>query len=295
MKYLSVMQRRHLLIIFFSFFVFLSFKAVSQFIANAGNDTLICVSFQGFIPIELGGNPTASGGSGNYYYNWTGSGYSASDFLDDINSSNPLLEYIPSDSITFYVTVTDDSGNVCDDSIKLIFDQWACNLGECYFVINEGDSVTLSPSCISNFPPYTYQWNPDYQISDTNAATPWVWPDSTTIYVLTMTDSRKCYAPFGTCTVKVNPSSVFPVYLTESFSEVFPDPVNESSSIRFENSFSRKVRLEIFNFHGDKIFQSTTYGNTIQIGNAIQASGEYFYLIFLDARIISTGRFTRSD
>lgn len=67
--------------------------------ANAGNDTLLCNNHV----IMLGGNPTASGGSGNYFYQW-----SPAQYLDNSTSSNPLCS--PESTTTYLLTVTDGNG-----------------------------------------------------------------------------------------------------------------------------------------------------------------------------------------
>ena len=84
---------------------------------------------------RLGGNPTASGGSGDYSYWWRPAGY-----IDDPSSPNPLAD--PDMDILFVVTVTDNRtgceerdgvmvtvgspGTECGVTID-----WGVNVGEC--------------------------------------------------------------------------------------------------------------------------------------------------------------------
>lgn len=67
--------------------------------ANAGHDTLVCKGS----PIQLGGAPTAAGGSPSYIYLW-----SPAEGLDDPTSPNPLAT--PDQTVTYKLTVNDLSG-----------------------------------------------------------------------------------------------------------------------------------------------------------------------------------------
>ena len=73
--------------------------------ANAGPDTIID---KGAI-VQIGGSPTATGGSGEYSFSWT-----PSDHVSDPAVSNPNA--IPQDPMTYYVTVTDAMGCTSMDS-----------------------------------------------------------------------------------------------------------------------------------------------------------------------------------
>ena len=105
------MKKNSLLFSFLSLFSALFSYSHGQCIADAGIDTLICLSNSGFIPIQLGGDPTASGGSGIYQYLWSANyagivnNYTASDFLDDTTASNPILVNISGDSLTFHLAI----------------------------------------------------------------------------------------------------------------------------------------------------------------------------------------------
>jgi hypothetical protein len=66
---------------------------------DAGSDTLICLTHSTI----LGGEFTAQGGSGAYFYSWYPNLY-----LDDHTSANPVCT--PEETTTYLLTVTDASG-----------------------------------------------------------------------------------------------------------------------------------------------------------------------------------------
>ena len=76
----------------------------AQLIANAGIDTTVCFGYY----LNLGGNPTATGGTSPYQYSWT---------IDPDSVSNPLILAQISTSIS--VTVTDAQGCTASDTMML--------------------------------------------------------------------------------------------------------------------------------------------------------------------------------
>lgn len=77
-------------------------------IANAGNNTSICAGQS----VQIGGNPTASGGTPPYTYNWApATGLSAT------NVSNPTAS--PNSTTTYSVTVTDNTGQTATSAVTI--------------------------------------------------------------------------------------------------------------------------------------------------------------------------------
>lgn len=71
---------------------------------DAGFDNVVCVGNQ----VPVGGNPTASGGTAPYFYNWSPSG----NLISNATIANPFAT--PNSNTTYTVRVTD--GNGCIDS-----------------------------------------------------------------------------------------------------------------------------------------------------------------------------------
>ena len=78
---------------------------------STGNDTIICKNHS----VILGGNPSASGGTEEYYYMW-----SPIDGLDDPTSANPMAS--PTESTKYVLTITDSNGCHTVDFIDVTID-----------------------------------------------------------------------------------------------------------------------------------------------------------------------------
>ena len=63
---------------------------------------------------------------------------------------------------------------------------------ECIDFINQGDTVAISGTMGQGIGPLSYVWSPNYNISDTSAASPNVWPDTTVHYQVSAIDSIGC-------------------------------------------------------------------------------------------------------
>ncbi len=77
--------------------------------ATAGHDTLCCKGH----PVNLGGNPTAIGGTKSYVYLWT-----PADGLNDPTSSNPIA--LPTETKTYTLNVTDENGCLAVSSVTVV-------------------------------------------------------------------------------------------------------------------------------------------------------------------------------
>lgn len=72
-----------------------------------------------------------------------------------------------------------------------------------YRAICPGGEVRLSVSTTNGKSPYWYSWSPNQWISDALSYNPIVYPDSTTRYIVTVTDAKGC-AGTDSITIKVN-------------------------------------------------------------------------------------------
>ena len=146
---------------------------IQNILADAGPDQIICPGDT----VQLGGSPTAFPG---YQASW-----SPSSSLNNPNVFNPLAT--PSTTTTYVVTVSDGMGCSLQDSvtvsllglnsITLTPDTLAC----------DGDTLTLVATGGSS-----YQWSPAATLSSTTGSTVQAFPDTTTTYVVTISQTNGC-------------------------------------------------------------------------------------------------------
>lgn len=140
-------------------------------IVDAGPNLQMCVGDS----VQL----MASGGVG---YSW-----SPTTGLSDPGIFNPMAG--PADTTLYFVTVTDTNSCINIDSAQvdvnplptviMSADQHIC-LGDTTLVVAVAGGAT------------TYEWFPNYNINDTTTNAPLVWPDTTTLYTVLITDTNGC-------------------------------------------------------------------------------------------------------
>jgi len=160
---------------------------ISNLKANAGLDKQLCKGDTA----DLGGSPTASGGSGGYSYAW-----SSPATLLSSSIANPKSKTLA--SLYYRVTVTDSKG--CNDTNGVYVKVNSLPTATVNFydstVCKGGDSLQLSGSGGSN-----PQWSPSAGLSSTSTYGPKVYPAVTTTYTFTITSINGCK---NDTTVKIN-------------------------------------------------------------------------------------------
>lgn len=275
-------------------FYLFSSNVSAQCIANAGSDTTLCVSFEPAYLI-LGGSPTASGGVPPYTYLWSGTysigplTYTASDFLDDITSANPLLTDISPDSLVLYLTVTDNVGSICKDTIKIKFCQYVWTLDYKFVYIDQGDTTQIGPSVGDGCPPYSFVWSPNYNISDPYAENPVVWPDTTTFYTSIVTDAAGCEAGGGTFDVFVISTGISN-YENHKTIKIFPNPITDKSVVTVSNYYNSDLSLCFYNIYGRFVHHINITGLETEILRKNFEAGIYFYQLLDNGKPLESGK-----
>jgi len=261
-----------------------------------GPDETICTSLS---PAEytLGENVQIMDAVPPYTYSWSAevetffSTYTASDFLNDTTLAQPELIDFGIDSLTFALKITDAEGNTCSDSISLFICYFGVDLGDGNFTINQGDTATIYSSVASDCAPVTYQWEPDYNISDVNAAMPQVWPDTTTFYTNVATDSAGCSLVDG---------DVFEVYVNPLNTTdegalinptLYPNPMTEFATIDLRGQNSAGWQLIVYDSMGRRMRSETITSERHIIRREQLESGFYTFQLLDQNQRIGTGRF----
>jgi len=193
---------------------------ISQpFVVDAGEDKTICHPNNGG-ETQIGGNPTASGGTPPYTYSWD-----HADSLDDASIANPTAT--PSTTTTYTVTVTDSSTpqqQGSDTVTVTVYPELIANAGDDK-EINSGDTVQIggNPTASGGTSPYTYSWQPADTLDDATNSNPNATPTETTTYTVTVTDAHGCVDTdevtvtiLYTLTTSVNPAGSGSISLNPS-------------------------------------------------------------------------------
>ena len=260
---------------------FISSESLAQLVAEAGNDTALCVDSPN--TLTIGGNPTASGGIPPYQYIWsgtyqyTGRIYSASFMLEDTTVANPVFREgaIP-DSVILYVTVKDQEETVAMDSIQIRLSKFLRCLGECRYDIAEGDSVQLEPCCITGgIPPIQYQWEPSESLSDTTKQFPWAKPSESTSYTVILTDSIGCQVTTSSL-VNVIPLSINSISDNKEI-VIYPNPSSKVLKIQFNLESYYNTSFRIFDFSGKTVIEIKVFDPEISLNLNRITPGLYIY------------------
>jgi hypothetical protein len=271
-------------------------QAKSQCLITLGPDETICTDF-GQAEFTLGQNLFVMDGIPPYSYSWSCEvetfffDYTASDFLNDTTLAEPELIDFGIDSLTFVLTVTDSEGNTCSDSINVFICSFGIDLADGQFTIDQGDTVSIYSSVGGNCMPVTYQWEPNYNISDVNASNPQVWPDTTTFYTNVATDSAGCSMFDGDIfEVYVNPLS------TSSRQgpiepKLYPNPMVDFTTVDLSGMEVNGWSLEIYDVMGRRVRSENLVTDQQVILKGQLTSGVYSYRILDGNEVLGKGQF----
>lgn len=174
----------------------------------ASQDTI----YEGCAPIEISiSHPDPVPVPTNVYL-----GLSGTATIGDDCTNLPSVVTIPADStsVTYTLYAYPDTLNEGDESIIIVIggycgiissdtiwikdNPFRVNLSDTIICENEGP-ITLNPTIIDGNHPYSFMWNTNETLSSIT-----VFPDSTTVYSVTVTDSLSCNAT-AEATITVNP------------------------------------------------------------------------------------------
>lgn len=174
-------------------------------IIDAGLDSMICANSSIIL--------NATGGTSYQWSPLTG--------LSDPQSANP--EAFPLDPITYYVTGTDANGCVSIDSVSITI----------FTVIAGPDSVICLNDSVQAFVSggASYDWSPALGVSDPTSGSPFLSPEESTSYTVTVTSQFGCLA---SASVQIDiltlPISAFSAEFTPSCETIFAEFENNSEN-----------------------------------------------------------------
>ena len=201
--------------------------------ANAGPDVEICM------------NDSKQIGAGHVegqFYQWT-----PSTGLSDASVSNPVAN--PSQTTTYTVVITDTTGcdAITDNVTVTVHDLPSANAGA-------DDSITAGASIqLVGTGGLQYTWTPEAGLSNANIFNPVAAPDSSTDYVLTVTDLFGCK---NTDTVRITVINFAkPYWLPSSFT---PDGNGHNDVFIVRGGGFVTFEFSIYNRYGELVFISKT-------------------------------------
>lgn len=166
--------------------------------------------------VKLGGNPTAPPKS---LYAWKTEGE-----LNNPSIANPVSSYTL--NRVYYLRVQDSSG--CEFLDSAIVKRFAIS-AEAQTSTCANDSAQLVIRRIDGKGPFTYNWSPNYNISNVSIANPKASPDSSYTYTLVVSDSQGCVDSVRVQVPVVNPvKSIFDLKIQADCEEALATTNNQS-------------------------------------------------------------------
>jgi hypothetical protein len=138
-----------------------------------------------------------------------------------------------------------------------------------------------------------YQWYPNYNLSSDTVAQPLAYPDSTTFYVVTLTDTsikNSCQSRQDTVWVRVeNCLSVAEKHLQkENKYYLYPNPTNEGKGAIIELPHGTSGYIELWSMEGKQAGRHEIKGGKNQINLKGLGNGLYYYRVWIDNSINNT-------
>ena len=239
---------------------------------NAGDDVELCYGNSA----RLGGNPTATGSNYSYTYRWW-----PETALSDPLDANPIAT--PLDTTTY----------------RLIVSTYKCSSDTAFVTVNIQPlpQINISENINIGFGGTTtleasggvsYEWSPSDGLLNPYMAQTEASPETTTTYVVTVTDENECQSQ-AAVTVTVKNDLFIPSLFT-------PNGDGNNDFFKIYGTGIEAINMIIYNRNGNIVFLTSDVNLLLETGwdgttnGAQQPQGSYMYVIsgrFVDGTIIT--------
>lgn len=234
-----------------------------EILAEAGADTSLC---EETLPLWLTGSSVNAENT-----QWTDS------LGNPLSLNDSLLVNLPPGNYTFFFTATNGLCTYTDSVLVVIYPQPDANAGADQDIV-EGEEAVLggSPTSTSGT---GFLWIPSETLSDSTAQNPIAMPQTTTNYVVFVTDLNGC-SNSDTTLITVIPDIFVPTGISPN-----GDGANDTWVISYIEQFPLNV-VEIYNRWGDLLHRAEGYDNAapwegFHNGKPLP-TGTYYYIIELN-------------
>lgn len=219
-------------------------------VADAGPDIWLCP-----------GDVANLSGSGGISCSWTPAGT-----LSDPNICNPIAN--PTDTTTYYLTVTDVNGcSQIDSMVVYVNDEVPTDAGPDQ-TICEGDTVQIGGAPTSPAGT-TYSWSPAGSLDDPTLGNPLAFPTVTTTYIVTTTNDT-CT---NTDTVVVNVTPTPPADAGPDVEYCIGDSIQLNATGGFSYSWDPPIHLSDPNTFNPWVTSDTSITYVVTVGDGTGCFG----------------------
>ncbi len=275
--------------------VLISHFTYSQLSVNILHDTVFCANPNNVSTFSIGGNNVViSNGQAPYIYEWSIEApfqfpsssivLHASDFLDDTTSADPIIIDGVGivDSMKFYLKVTDQAGNVANDSIRVAISTFGSGQSFAVWNIMVGDTVFSDGTSFvwGGLGQKSYLWQPNHGLIDSTFNHLNTSPTVSTGYYCIVTDEFGCSFTTGIVHyVFVETLNISELAVDDNF-VVYPNPT--TGAINF-NTFSNEL-TNIRIYDANMALIDTIVKNTQNYDLSNFSKGVYFLLFEFEGK-----------
>jgi hypothetical protein len=280
----------------------LSLEVSAQLQASAGKDRQFCytpkkgyyispVSISLGLSDTLGDNPSANGGIMPYTYRWTTlddvvdlpqKEIDATLFLNSISISNPKLVKIPFKRKPFFLTVTDNLGNIRKDTMYVSITNFQLVIDK--FIKKTNDTIEIYQQ-FWNTNAQNYYWQKkDFNFDTINNPIK-VWNTKNDSLKSWAMDNYGCKSDTNFIKIFIDDRISIQVVSINELIANFHNPINEKSTFHFANP-NNIEKINIYNNLGQKIY-TQNHSDILELGRHLKEKGFYYIIIYTNQHSIS--------